>query len=124
MGAYKRSDGTWADLEDATVQDVVTRTATGNGSAIEVGDRGVANLELVCTAASGTTPTLDIAIQTSKDGTGSGLGAWRTVASFAQMTAAASERKSFAGLDRFVRAAATLGGTTPSFTYSVKGELK
>lgn len=124
MGSYKNSDGTWADLSDLVVQDNVTRTATGNSTPIEVGDRGVANLEVVVTAASGTTPTLDIAIQTSKDGSGTGLGAWRTIASFAQLTAAGSERKSFAGLDRFVRATSTIGGTTPSFTYSVKGEAK
>ena len=122
--SYKKSNGKWANTEDVTVQDSVTRTATANGSAVEVGERSVACLELVVSAASGTTPTLDVSIETSKDGSGSGLGAWRSVGSFAQKTSATSERKSFAGLDRFVRAVQTVGGTTPSFTFSVLGELK
>ena len=121
---YHKQNGEFANTDDLTLQDQVTRTATGNSGPVEVGERGVASFELVCTAASGTTPTMTVAIETSKDGSGTGLGAWRNVASFAQLTAAGSERKSFAGLDRFVRAVATIGGTTPSFTYSVKGELK
>jgi hypothetical protein len=117
--------GTWQNTDDVVLfGDGTVATATRNGDPLEVGMRSDACLELVVTAASGTTPTLDVKLQTSKDGSGTGLGAWRDVASFAQATGAASERKSFSGLDRFVRAVATVGGTTPSFTFSVKGETK
>lgn len=121
---YTTASGQFADTLDVSALDPQTLTVTTNGPAIEVGDRGSANLELDVTAASGTTPTADVKIQTSKDGSGSGLGAWRDVASFAQATGVTSERKSFAGLDRFIRTVVTIGGTTPSFTLSVSGELK
>jgi hypothetical protein len=76
------------------------RTATGASTAITA-KKATACVELVCTAASGTTPTLDVVLQTSKDGTGSGLGAWRTVGTFTQLTAAGSQRISAAGPGRF-----------------------
>lgn len=116
---YNTRSGKWANTDNVTVQAVVTKTASFDGPAIEVGDRGSACLDLTISAASGTTPTLDVTIQTSKDGT-----TWRTVAAFAQKTAAGTERKSFPALDRFIRASAVIGGTTPSFTYSVAGEAK
>jgi hypothetical protein len=123
MGFHK-SNGEFADVDNLSVEAGVTRTATGSSNAIDVGERSSACLELNVTAASGTSPTMTVAIETSKDGSGTGLGAWRSVASFAAATGVTSERKSFAGLDRYVRATATIGGTTPSFTYSVSGDLK
>lgn len=122
MGYHKR-DGIYVDSDDNLTIDAATRTATGQGAAVEV-EKGSGCFELVVSAASGTSPTLDVVVQTSKDGTGSGLGAWRTVATFTQATAATSQRVSSTALDRFVRASATVGGTTPSFTYVVRGDLK
>ena len=122
MGYHAR-DGEFVDTDDGVAIDAATRTATGQGSAVEV-KKASGCFELVVSAASGTTPTLDVVVQTSKDGTGSGLGAWRTVATFTQATAASSQRVSSTALDRFVRASATVGGTTPSFTYTVRGDLK
>lgn len=114
---YEKANGEWADTEDVELAPSAARTATGNGSSVEVGDRGVARLLLDVTAASGTSPTLDVTVETSHDGT-----TWRQVGTFAQKTAAGTERKSFSGLDRFVRATWTLGGTTPSFTFEISGE--
>ena len=97
-----------------------------NGDAMDIGDRTTLNAEFVVTALTGS-DTLDCKIQTSKDGTGTGLGAWRDVASFTQATAAGSERKSFGGLDRFIRAVLTptdAGGGGVSSTASVVGDLK
>lgn len=90
---------------------------SGNGSAVELGDRGTLRLQLDVTDASGETPTLDVEVQTSFDGTN-----WRALGSFAQRTTEASERKSFSGADRFVRVSYTLGGTDPAFSFSVQGE--
>jgi hypothetical protein len=114
---YNKADGQYADTKDVTLQASVTKTATYTGSAVEVGDRGVGRFLLTVSAASGTTPTLDVLIQTSYDNS-----TWRSVASFTQATSTTTERLSFSGLDRYVRAKATIGGTTPSFTYSVAGE--
>jgi hypothetical protein len=118
-GGYNRSNGAgWADTDTVNITDPVTLTATASTTPIEPGDRGTLRLLLTVSAASGTTPTLDVSIETSFDGqTG-----WRSMGAFTQATAAGSQRKSFSGADRFVRATATIGGTTPSFTFSVNGE--
>lgn len=126
--SYTKQNGQHADVEDIVVYPETTLAAAGasNGSAIEIGDRTTACLELVCSALTAS-DTLDAKLQTSKDASGSGLGAWRDVASFTQLTAAGSERKSFAGLDRFIRAVVTptdAGGGGISTTFSIKGELK
>ena len=115
---YQQQDGTYVDALDVTLHASKAETATVTGAWIEAGRRGVARLTLDVVAKAGTSPTLDVDIETSDDGTNN----VRTVASFTQKTDVGSERKCFAGLDRFVRMKATLGGTTPSFTFSVEGE--
>lgn len=120
---YQGSDGRWRDVETLTLAASAARTATANGTSVEVGDRGVACMTLDVTAVGGDADeTLDVKLQTSEDGS-----TWRDVASFTQVLqtgGATSERKSFVGLDRFVRAVWTLAGTTPSFTFSVVGDAK
>lgn len=113
---YTMADGRYAEVEPVTLAASAARTATGNGSGAELGDRRVARLKLDVTAASGTSPTLDVTIQTSRDGT-----TWYTAGTFAQRTGIANESKVFA-IDRHVRASWTIGGTTPSFTFSIIGE--
>lgn len=91
------------------------RTATFNGAAVEipVGRELIATLDV--TAASGTTPTLDVKLQHSPDGA-----IWSDLGTaFAQKTAIGTEVKVFTGIHGFVRVISTIGGTTPSFTYSV-----
>ncbi|MCA1696557.1 MAG: hypothetical protein LC749_18555 [Actinobacteria bacterium] len=67
------------------------------------------------TAASGTSPTLTVNVQTSDDNT-----TWRTVVSFTAVTAApANQHVSQGSLDRYLRFSWVIGGTTPSFTFSV-----
>lgn len=105
----------WRAYASVTLESA-TLTATREGETVDLARAGLA-LTLAVTAASGTNPTLDVAVQTSHDGA-----AWTTVASFTRATAATSERKRVAGLDRYVRVVSTLGGTTPSFTFSVTGE--
>ena len=127
--SYTRANGKFADTEDFVLYPLTTLAAAGavNGAALENGDRSVACLELVCTSLTAS-DTLDAKIQTSKDGTGSGLGAWRDVGTFTQITATSgSERKSFPGLDRFIRAVVTpldAGGGGIAATLSISGELK
>ncbi len=72
-------------------------------------------------AASGTIPTLNVKIQDSPNGTD-----WYDLPSmaFTQATGVTSQRLSFAGpLGLYVRAVQTIGGTTPSFTYSLDAIL-
>ncbi len=91
------------------------KTATGTEPAfqIPVGRELVVTLNV--SAASGTTPTLDVKLQHSPDGT-----QWADLGTaFAQKTAAGLETKAFTGLHGYVRVSYTIGGTTPSFTFSV-----
>ena len=104
--------------EPLTLAASAARTATGNGATVHVGEADTARLTLDVTAAAGTTPSLTVAVQHSHDGS-----TWATHSSFAAKTTAGTERKVFGGLDRYVRATWTITGTTPSFTFSVVGEL-
>lgn len=103
-------------LPDGTVL-----TATGTGTAIvETINAGELRLVADVSAASGTTPSLTINVQTSND---QGVDdAWHTVASFAAITATGKVRKAFTGIDRYCRVTWTITGTTPSFTLGVYGE--
>lgn len=68
-------------------------------------------------AASGTTPTLDVTLEQSANGTSG----WATVAGSAltQLTAAGNRIGFAAPTQPYVRVKATIGGTTPSFTGTV-----
>ena len=91
-------------------------TATETSDIIDLGDRSTLRLDLDVSARSGTTPTLDVTIQHSADGV-----TFATLGTFTQKTAVSAEHKVFGGCDRYVRALFTVGGTTPSFTKTLKG---
>ena len=117
---YEKANGQWANTLALTLAASAARTTSTAATSIDVADRGVLCLTLDVASRSGTNPTLDVTIQTSADNS-----TWRTLGTFAQKTAAGSERKSFAGCDRYVRASWAIGGTsTPTFTFSVAGEGK
>ncbi|MCU4184023.1 hypothetical protein K6U06_06600 [Acidiferrimicrobium sp. IK] len=97
-----------------------TITATGVTAGVEVAGQAALRLDLVVSAASGTSPSDTITIQTSFDN--GATDAWRTVAAFPAVTAAGTTRQVFTGLDRWVRASHVVTGTTPSLTYSLSGE--
>jgi len=93
-------------------------TAGTNGTTIDNGaassDGAVAVLQV--TAISGTSPTLDVTVQHSPDGT-----TWTDLIAFTQVSAAhQAERKTVTGsVDQHVRAIWTLGGTNPAATFTV-----
>lgn len=73
------------------------------------------------TAVSGTTPTLDVKVQSFDPASGK----YFTVASFPQITAAGQYvLKVDGGLGHLCKVAYTLGGTSPSFTMSLGVSLK
>lgn len=115
---YTMQNGRWADTEPVTPLPAGTRAETVTGEWIELGDRQTLRLTLDVSAASEEgDETLDVAIETSPDKT-----TVVAVGSFTQADAVSSERKVFAGLDRFVRAKGSIAGSDPSFTFSVAGE--
>lgn len=120
----------WAPNSEATVFASAARTSTTNSTdQVNRFARGV-RLHLNISAASGTTPTLDLKVQT-KDAV-SGTYIDLPGAAFAQKTTTGSDDLTiYPGvaetanetvsdvLSRTWRVVATIGGTTPSFTFSV-----
>lgn len=97
------------------------RTATANGTGVDLtgyinsGGRALKAI-LDNGTTSGTTPTLDVKIQDSDDNS---VFADITGATFTQLTAAGNQEIHFRTNKRYVRAVATIAGTTPSFTFDV-----
>lgn len=110
QGRYYESEATRSGQQVASA----ARTATGTGTAFDTSDVDEITATLAITAASGTTPTLDVTLETTADGTN-----YYTVGAFAQKTTTATEAKVFTGLGSLSRWKWTVGGTTPSFTFSI-----
>lgn len=106
------------DADEVTLRESAAMTTTTTGEWYELGDRGELRLDLAITAVSGTAPSLHVQIETAKTTSGTA----RAVDAFGPTFATGSERRAMGGLDRFVRYVATLGGTSPSFTFSLTGE--
>lgn len=97
------------------------RTTSGNGAgrqlgAVATGEKLYATLHVF--AASGTSPTLDVEIESDDN---SGFTTPTSRLTFAQKVAAGAEIKAVAGpfTDDYYRVKYTIGGTTPSFTFAV-----
>lgn len=97
------------------LQASVTKTADFDSTGIDL-VTGTPEVGLVArvivTAASGTDETADFAIEHSDDNS-----SYSVCASFPQFTATGEKFLRFFTKKRYVRLAATIGGTTPSFTY-------
>lgn len=102
----------------------LTTTTTGTGVAVGAGYGDDAIAIVNVGVVSGTTPTMDVTIQTS-NAVG---GTYATVATFGQVTASnktgaigfsLSGKNSTPNDQLFVRAVATIGGTTPHFQADV-----
>lgn len=112
---WLRTDVGWSGSLETLVSSAA-RTTTGNSATLTgFGPVTTVRMQLDVTAASGTTPTLNVLVEDTLDGTN-----FNTVGTFAQRTAAGREviniTTPFA--DR-LRVSWTVGGTTPSFTFSV-----
>lgn len=97
------------------------RTASGVGVDVPgFGDKISLRVQLNVTAAAGVTPTLDVRIEDTIDGT-----TWNTVGTFAQKVAVGREVLNITTpfTDR-LRLSWTVAGTTPSFTFSVLGYVE
>lgn len=94
------------------------RTSSGNGTGIDLADTGPELFAFLNNGTtSGTTPTLDVKLQESSDNsTFTDI----TGATFTQLTAAGNEVIRVANrTKRYVRAATTIAGTSPSFACAV-----
>ena len=103
----------------APTSTVLTASADGTGrqlGTVAAGQSIYLNLHVV--AASGTSPTLDVIVESDDD---PGFGTPLTRGSFTQATGRTSERLRIAGAitDDYWRVGFTVGGTDPSFTVAV-----
>lgn len=104
----------------SSFQPSAVKTASGEGSALDLEKTKELVVTLDVTAASGTAPTLDVKLQHSPDGV-----KWSDLGTaFGQKTGASREVKAFTQYHRYVKAVYTIGGTTPSFTFSVDATAK
>lgn len=96
------------------------RTTSGNTAWLDTAGMGVLNAIVEVTAASGTTPKLNVSIQTSDDAVNSSESA--TVRQFTAVGTDAISRLAMGA--RYYRYVWTISGTTPSFTFSITSTLK
>ena len=100
---------------DVIVASAVRTTSDNSGSLDGYGAATTLRAQLDVTAGSGTSPTLDVVIEDSLDGSN-----WNTLGSFTQATGSAREVINVTTpFGPYLRASWTIGGTTPSFTFSV-----
>lgn len=105
-------------VETVTVVDgsaAVTATQSSNGYPVLGGAMAVV---VDATAVSGTSPTLDVTVEYSADG--ENWTAAETPQAMTQLTATGIESKRFNCEGAQFRLVQTIGGTTPSFTYTAK----
>lgn len=92
-------------------------TATGQSAGVLLDAFLEAFAALDVTVVSGTTPILDVKVQTSDDN----IDWYDAGSAFAQITAASKPAVlKLTNFGNYVRAVWTIGGTTPSFTFSLK----
>ncbi len=114
--------GTYANTREADLQ---ASKVLGSGNTpqdgVEFGDRGTIRARITVTAVSGTSPTLDGYLETSRD---NGVNdSWRQIKTITQMLTTGVQYVSVGGADRFVRFNPTIGGSaTPTVTCSVAAE--
>jgi hypothetical protein len=96
-----------------------TVTASGNSANINVDNFMAAELELKVTAVSGTNPTLDVYVEGLFEATGD----WKPLASQPGITATGTWFFTLNPLIfRYIRIRWVVGGTSPSFTFTVAGQ--
>lgn len=74
---------------------------------------------LTLSALSGTTPTLDVTIQASKDNS-----SWIDIGTFTQLAATGSQRKAVGDVRSFIRFKFVLAGTTPTATATIRAQAR
>lgn len=103
-------------VEDQLVASAARTTSGDSGILSGFGPASGLRCQLEVTAASGTTPTLNVVIEDTLDGT-----TWNVIGTHPQLTAAGRNIVDITGLfANRIRVRWTIGGTTPSFTFNVR----
>jgi hypothetical protein len=116
-GSTAQPDNQYDPSTPSPVVASAARTTSGSSTALDCSGWEAVGLELVITAASGTTPSLAVTVQWSNDGTN-----WADADvpdAFAARTAAGRSFRNALVKARYLRIAWAITGTTPSFTFAV-----
>ena len=117
--SVKLANGHGRNIPQAALLEEVELAATKTEVELDLGGPvGAMTATLTVTAASGTTPTADVIVEHSHDNS-----TWATLGSFTQATGATAETKTFGPIRRYIRGKATIGGTSPKFTFTLSGDL-
>lgn len=115
----KLENGHGRTIPQAALLEKVELAATNTGDVLDlIGPVGAMTATLTVTAASGTTPTADVIVEHSHDNS-----TWATLGSFTQVTGVTAETKTFGPIRRYIRGKATIGGTSPKFTFTLSADL-
>lgn len=108
-----------SDYPKTLVASSARSVTSGNSGAIDMEGVEAANILLDVTTATGTSPTLDVTVETSADSSLGTAATWYTLTTFTQASGVTNQYLNFnRNLGQSVRISWTLGGTTPSFTFS------
>jgi hypothetical protein len=128
MSVFSEGLGRYIARDDVSLKTSGAEAASTTQAGVELGDKAVMDLEVVVSAASGSSPTMLITIEGSNDGSnwyalgeiGSDGFAVGALAAPANITTTGTYRAALPAA-RYVRTKSTIGGSSPSFTYSVGG---
>ena len=112
---YTKRNGTYVHTVDVDLSPSAALSADSTTSGVELGNLGTLRLTLNVTAVSAS-DSLDVSIETSRDGT-----TWYTAGAFTQATGTTTESKCFP-VDRFVRAKYDVTGAAISISCTLRGE--
>jgi len=115
MGTVK----TQRSSTDVTLVDGTLTATTASTAITGLGLYAEGQVFLNVTAKSGTSPTLNCAIQTSTDGTN-----YFTIADFNEATVVSTQHIVLTNFGNKLRINSVLGGTSPSFTFKITASLK
>lgn len=129
MGRYSDGLQRYLNRDDLSLKTSGAEGASTTSTAHELGDKTAMSLTVDVSAASGSSPTMTVVIEGSDDGTN-----WHTLATFgsdgyrvgsvgtapANFITTGTVRGTVPAA-RFVRSRSVIGGSGPSFTYSVGG---
>lgn len=111
-----RNDYPNPGMTETLVASAARTTSSDSGALKGFGAPKVIRAQLNVTAASGTTPTLDVVIEDTLDNGAT----WNPIGTFTQKTAVAREAINITSpFADTIRVRWTVGGTTPSFTFTV-----
>jgi hypothetical protein len=103
----------------AKVIESLARTTNGSGGDVRVSGGESVRAQLNVTAVAGTSPTLNVLIEDTLDGTN-----YNTIGTFAQKTAAGREVINITTpFSENLRVSWSIAGTNPSFTFSVDWQI-